>query len=404
MSTHTTGSTPRTELVGDLSELGNLGGLVDQLLGMSLRALPRMYRPTDRAFVQTVRGPAHDRAALVQEGDNLRYAAIVALGAAWLDEAAQRELLCGISANELARAVALRATDSADLGAVALCVWAAAEVDSSVDASAVARLVHAVEQPTDVPTVDYSWTLSALLAAGRLVDLAAPAERAAARLIEAQGAQGIFPHALPRESLGRLRAHVGCYADQVYPIQALARFSASTGDARALSAANTCADRICALQGSAGQWWWHYDVRTGGVVEGYPVYSVHQHAMGPMALLDLYEAGGVDHRRAVADGLHWLIDHPEMDGELCDQRTGVVWRKIGRREPRKAVRSIRSITTAVSPRLRFRLLDKLFPTTVIDYECRPYELGWMLYAWLSAGVVRDLARTRGVHEAPGNPT
>ena len=92
------------------------------------------------------------------------------------------------------------------------------------------------------------------------------------------------------------------------------------------------------MQGDAGQWWWHYDVRTGGVVEDYPVYSVHQHAMAPMVLLDLREAGGVDHVPAIARGLAWLRTHPETRGELLDDRSGVIWRKVGRREPRKAVR------------------------------------------------------------------
>jgi hypothetical protein len=196
---------------------------------------------------------------------------------------------------------------------------------------------------------------------------------------------GTFPHALPRHSLGQLRAHVGCFADQVYPIQALARHHAVTGDPDSLRAADRCAARIVQLQGPAGQWWWHYDVRTGDVVEGYPVYSVHQHAMAPMALFDLAEAGGTDHSGAISAGLSWLADHPEVSAPLLDAPSGAIWRKVGRREPRKAVRKIRSVTTAASPRLRLGLLDRVFPPTRIDYECRPYELGWLLYAWLSDG-------------------
>ncbi len=87
------------------------------------------------------------------------------------------------------------------------------------------------------------------------------------------------------------RAHVGSFADQVYPIQALARLHGSAADPEALAVANAVAKVICDAQGPAGQWWWHYDSRTGGVVEGYPVYTVHQHAMAPMALLDLAERG-----------------------------------------------------------------------------------------------------------------
>ena len=33
----------------------------------------------------------------------------------------------------------------------------------------------------------------------------------------------------------------------------------------------------------------------------------------------------------------------------------------------------------------------LFPPVRVDYECRPYELGWLLYAWLAGGVVARLS-------------
>ena len=105
--------------------------------------------------------------------------------------------------------------------------------------------------------------LTALLAAGRFCDVTAHAAAAADRLRRSQGRAGLFPHALPRTSLPPYRSHVGCFADQAYPIQALARHHAVTGDENSLLAADRCAAHIVRLQGPAGQWWWHYDVRTG---------------------------------------------------------------------------------------------------------------------------------------------
>ena len=67
------------------------------------------------------------------------------------------------------------------------------------------------------------------------------------------------------------------------------------------------------------------------MVEAFPVYSVHQHAMAPMVLLDLLEAGGNDHRAEVAAGLAWLDEHPEVSEELISDEAGLVWRKVGRR-------------------------------------------------------------------------
>lgn len=349
------------------------------LVESAVRALPQMYLPDTAQFVQTVR---RGDGWLAPEGTNVRYAAIVALGAARLDTARQRAILAGTDAAQLAERVAEQAGASADLGAVALAAWASAEVCGVADDALLDRLVAAARSSQPVPTVDLSWTLTALLAARAVRDVAADADLIAGRLCTLQGAQGIFPHMLPRDSLPWYRAHVGCFADQVYPIQALARHHAATGEANSLAAAERCAERIVRLQGSSGQWWWHYDVRTGDVVEGYPVYSVHQHAMAPMALHDLRTAGGTDHQPAISAGLTWVFERPEVTSPMIDETTGAIWRKVGRRERRKAVRSIRSATTALSPRLRLGALDRAFPPTVIDYECRPYELGWLLYAWL----------------------
>jgi hypothetical protein len=179
------------------------------------------------------------------------------------------------------------------------------------------------------------------------------------------------------------RAHVGSFADQVYPIQALARLHQSADDPEALEAATSVAAGICAVQGDAGQWWWHYDSRTGDVVEGYPVYSVHQHAMAPMALLDLADAGGPYHIDAICRGVRWLSDPPETGECLVPDEPAVTWRKVARSDPRKAVRGLRAASTWIRPGMRISTLDRVFPPGTVDHECRPYELGWLLFTWLS---------------------
>jgi hypothetical protein len=100
-----------------------------------------------------------------------------------------------------------------------------------------------------------------------------------------------------------------------------------------------------------------------------------------MALLELRETGGPDHRAAIADGLAWLVKRPESAAELIAEDLGVVWRKVGRHEPRKMVRTFRSAASAAEPALRLAWLDWVFPPGPVDRECRPFELGWLLYAW-----------------------
>jgi hypothetical protein len=409
----------------------DLRSAVGLLTMLSVHGLGRMYQSGTQTFPQTARRSGAD-GGLRLEGINARYTAIAALGLAQLPDATQKQVLAGDQARDILATAAGLALAGRDPGAVALATWAAAETrtadvpvpteartsagtgtdEPSLLQRAVQRLLTTVRSGPSSPTVDHSWTLTALVAAMHRAttdqlegaqgspftaaadQLAEAAQRAAGRLMAVQGPGGLFPHHMPPESLSRLRAHVGCFADQVYPIQALARYASVTGDSAALAAANRCADRICALQGDAGQWWWHYDSRGTSVVEEFPVYSVHQHAMAPMALFELREAGGDDHATQVALGLSWIMHHPESDKPLVEDDLGVVWRKIGRRERGKVVRKARSALTALRPGLRLEALDALFPPGPIDLECRPYELGWLLYAWHSGGTVETLRQAR----------
>ncbi len=363
---------------------------VESFIELSKRGLPRMY--TGATFVHTVRALDKPSGVVMRlEGENLRYTTKCALGLACVDLDSQRQILGGHTAADLALSTIPRAegvTD--DPGVVALAAWCAAEAADHHAGKLFGKLedIFASNQP--LATVDCAWTLIAALAALHLAETGPLAREARNRLMASQGATGLFPHMLPPNSAGKLRAHVGSFADQVYSTQGLARFSVAMGDQAALAAADACGARICALQGPAGQWWWHYDANHGSVVEGYPVYSVHQHGMGPMALLDLREAGGRDHLRSVIGGLGWIDRHPEVSGAMVDEGENVIWRKAGRREPKKLVRAVSALTTAVHPGMKLPTLDAIFPPNRLDRECRPYELGWLLYAWLSGGVVRRL--------------
>ena len=138
---------------------------------------------------------------------------------------------------------------------------------------------------------------------------------------------------------------------------------------------------MCELQGPDGQWWWHFDVRTGRVVERYPVYSVHQDAMAPMALLALREACDVDHGAAIERGLKWLDRPSEIEGGLVDREADLIWRKVARREPGKLSRTVQAVASWSHPIMRVPGLGLVCRPNAIDYECRPYHLGWLLHAW-----------------------
>lgn len=369
--------TPRTGLLAELHD--NLEREALDLVALSIRGLRRMYGGPDAGFPYALRRGADGSIASLGRSD--RYEAIALLGLRWLAEPVQRSVLGGESAAERCGTLIERGGRPGDLGDAAVIAWAAAELGHPRLRQALgrARQLAAEQEQGRSFTVESAWWLSALAAARG--EVRAEAAREAERLLAAQGSGGLFPHRLGTAA-GGLRAHVGCFADQVYPIQALARHHRAFGDETALEAATRCAERICALQGPAGQWWWHYDVRDGSLLEGYPVYSVHQDAMGPMCLLDLSDAGGGRFDEAIRASLRWMARPAEVSHSLVDEAEDLIWRKVGRRDPRKLVRISRALASRFVPGARLRFLDAAFAADQVDYESRPYHLGWVLATWL----------------------
>ena len=354
---------------------------VNCLLGVALTGLQKMYCKETHRFAFTLRKSENDKLCCI--GESLRYGAIVAIGARYLSDDLQQQVFGGDSATQFCGRMLKDIDSVSNLGDVALITWAAAELKHPQLKVAINRLSEMSGANCPCPTVEAAWVLSALSVAHDQLDVGNELLQAKQRLLQCFNfSAGIFTHHTDQsKSLGG-RSHVSCFADLVYPIQALAKYHQAVGDIEALDTATVCAERICKLQGDAGQWWWHYDVRTGNVIEGYPVYSVHQDSMGPMALLDLQEAGGPCFDKEIVLGLQWLNNAPEIGCSLIDEENSVIWRKVARAEPRKATRFIRAAATRAHPNLKMQWLDSVFRPTVIDYECRPYHLGWILYTWL----------------------
>ena len=350
---------------------------VNVLRELAIRSLARMYKAEDRLFAFRLRRHgSHDQL----EGASIRYTAIALIGLSTEDETVQRSVLAGTTTREpCARLVA--AVDRVEnLGDVALILWAATMTGHPERASVIRRLLAFQPDTAPHPTVEVAWTLAALCSDAD-ANVASFREKMANRLISAF-AHGVFPHRLGERRTG-LRAHVSCFADIIYPIHALALYASLTRSDDACDVALRCARQLCENQGPGGQWWWHYDRRTGRVLERYPVYAIHQDAMAPMALFALQRAAGVDMRVPIARGLDWLACAPETNGTLVDSDAGVIWRKIARREPAKLSRYLQAAASRVHPAARAPGVDRLFPPLAVDYEDRPYHLGWLLHAWPS---------------------
>jgi hypothetical protein len=192
-----------------------------------------------------------------------------------------------------------------------------------------------------------------------------------------QGERGFFEHLSTSRSLsGMVRGRVGSFADQVYPIYGMAQFAKAYHNEEAAQRALKCAVGVCDMQGPLGQWWWHYDSVGGRVTDGYPVFSVHQHAMGPMTLFKLGEVINHSFDEWIYKGLRWINSNNELDFDMEDPSRGVIWRCIFRSR-RSLVRYFRAGFGHYSDTVQHPHPGDL----KILFECRPYELGWLLYAF-----------------------
>lgn len=169
------------------------------------------------------------------------------------------------------------------------------------------------------------------------------------------------------------------FATQIYSVLALAVVGRLGLDARALPAARATADRLLELQLHDGGWPWLFDAERGTVVEAYEIYSVHQDAMAPMGLLELWEAGGDDrYLEAARRGLRWIHGANELGTDMVDSEHQLVLRSIRRRSGldrfwlgAKTGASLIGLPTKPSTA---RL-------TELNRTDRPYHFGWVLEAW-----------------------
>ena len=363
--------------------------LVSQLRGIAVRALRGMYVPREGLFVFRVKKEAN---GIAYEGLSRRYTAIVLIALAGEKSDVAESILEDHSPRDVNRRLAQSLPADPNLGDAALTLWASCALNIS-DRQRIREMLRGLLLPNGrYPTVEAAWALKAFCVDGEAeaVDVR---ERLAERLISAFNPEaGVFPHFIgPSRSL---REHVSCFADQVYPIQALSAYHCLSGNQKALEVASRCAEKICELQGTGGQWWWHYDRRTGKVVEGYPVYSVHQDAMAPMALFDLHLAGGPDYSTAIARGLSWMSNAPEINFSLIDSANCAIWRKVDRRGPRKLCRYVKAAASRIHASLPISWMDRLFTPVFVDYECRPYHLAWLLYAWPETRIPQLIGKNR----------
>lgn len=175
----------------------------------------------------------------------------------------------------------------------------------------------------------------------------------------------------------KLRRWIANFADQIYTVQALAFNKIVTSNEVAFKTSSSIAKQMIEFQGEYGQWWWHYDAKRGGSPQPYPVYSVHQHGMAPMALYALSKAGNAEFNEAQYKSLNWLYDN-ELGCHMVDENQPTIWRNIycSQGSINSASQKARSLLGLANDQSK-----QVIPNTLkVNFETRPYELAWCLYA------------------------
>lgn len=355
--------------------------IVDLLCANAKRGLANCYCPKD--ICQPSQGLDNFRPRLNMVL-NLRYIIIAQIGIKrWLtfhnnDYASLPDLWGYIFS---------RRHDIKSAGDLALAVWAGAESDFDDCCCFVEKLVNNWPKLRNAcNAMELAWVIQAMVRFSQCQPLS---YQTTALLNDAHNKlmnlhchdSGLFARHHRKGLKSTISRHIACFADQVYPILALANYGHHFQDTASLDAAAAASDTICHLQGPEGQWWWHYDTKTATVAEQYPVFSVHQDAMAPMALLAIDQAVHTDHTPYIERGLIWLTGQNELTRQMTIPEQGVIYRDIHRREIAKAYRIIRNVSITTRLHTVHRLTGRNFFGYTINRECRPYHLGWILYTW-----------------------
>jgi len=354
---------------------------VQRFIALAIRGLVPMFNEQRQLFCYSLKKTER---GMVPEGLSPRYTMMTLMGLHRLEEAG------GVSPIEVKPALQALLTDLdwvKDVGDLGLLLW----LCSLVAPERLAELEGRIELGTALVryrsakrgvTMELAWFLTglsnwALACPEKLPRLRDLAFKTFAMLKKNRGEQGFFGHLAREGSVeGMTRGRIGSFADQVYPIYAMTRFSQAYQEESAMEATLPCGRGLCQAQGPLGQWWWHYDSLTGRVLEGYPVFSVHQHAMGPMALFALGEAAQCDFTPWIYRGLKWINVGNELRFNMEDDSAQVIWRCQfwPTSQVKRYLKAAFNLGSEDRPYKERKDLKVLF-------ECRPYELGWLLYAF-----------------------
>ena len=311
------------------------------------------------------RGGEDDGGVAGTDRASIRASAVVLIGLSRAeDSSVDHGLQIGSLRTGLLNSIGLAGVSIGELGLV---LWAEAVADGSASGEILAEIQRRLPlDPARLPLEELAWLVSGLSEA----EPDGPLFGDMARGLIARG----LDSGLLADSHRRVGGGLGAVGSQLHAVVALAKARAS-GWHEGKDALDSAARGVLLLQQEDGAWPALLDPRKGRVAEVYPVFTVNQLAMAPMALRDT----GPEGESAIARGVEWArggnalgfdLVHPEearIDHGIVPRRhAGSVLRGVG-----KATRLIKG-----EP----RRLDR--DDLILDPRLSAEDLGWLLEAWV----------------------
>lgn len=349
---------------------------LSEIVQISLKGLEEMFLPETNEFAMT---KLKSNNSIVIENSNLRYTLINLIG---LQKAQSHGFEVNVDIHNILKNKIVHLNSISSIGDLGLLLWAIGLI-SPENATPLLTKINLNEVLNEFKdsksnyTMELSWFLTGLLFASTfnekfknsIDNLPAKVYQ---RIRKNYGGHGIFQHEDKNNFEGKLRANIGTLADQLYSIYALSLFSQQMNNEEALLIAKECSEKICEHQGKNGEWKWQYNSENGKVINNFPIHSVHQLALAPMALFSIQMTSGIDFSENILKSINWLCENPKLQKQIVDSKNNVIWNKVAPVFNNKL--------NSIFNFLKFYSFGKyIYPK--VEYVCSSYDFGWILYTF-----------------------
>ncbi len=365
---------------------------IDTLLNISIKAIEEMFNKENKTFYSKRK---EIRNKVVNRGESQRYNLIALLG---LYKASVHGLETKININDVIDHQITYVQKYKSIGDIGLLLWLVSLSNPEKLVQILPKInfntiLNEYKDSKRQLTTELSWFLIGLLSATifnkNFAAVIKDLPHQVYQLIRNNyGGNGIFAHSGKSRLKFISRKRIGTFSDQVYSIYAFTMYAKVFSNEEALMIAMECADKLAGKQGEHGQWWWHYDSATGEVISKYPVFSVQQDALAPMAFLAIQRASGKNYTDYINKGINWLFSNNELRAKIVDDDKKIIYQSF----------SINTFTRYFN--ILLSVLFKLnFPKKVklkVSKKTFLYHYGWVLF------VFSELNTKKGIRKIPVN--